>query len=249
MKPKMTTSKQDCRTCSNGDEPRFGRHCNGCWNYPTGGFPRCIPHPALEVHEEPEVDTSPVLPMVIGLYSSTMASGKTTVADELVENYGFTIVRFADCLKSMMVTFFEQAGMSSGLAEKLVHDPELKEQQLPILGGKTPRWAMQTLGTEWGRECISRRLWVEVTLNRVSALLEQGKPVVIDDMRFHEEIDALREIGAKTVRVYRPGKKAVNGHVSEGLLDQRVFSAELINNLHIRYIPAKVRKLMLQLQS
>jgi hypothetical protein len=63
----------------------------------------------------------------------------------LVNHRGFARVRFAGPLKAMM------AALGCTNAEI---DGDRKEVPCDLLGGKSPRWAMQTLGTEWGRKLI-----------------------------------------------------------------------------------------------
>jgi len=87
------------------------------------------------------------------------------------------------------------------------------------LGWLTPRFALQTLGTEWGRNCY-RQTWVVALKNVVGRLSEGGctysrtdgvqkgiaaePPIItVPDARFPSELDGLREIGAILVRVKR----------------------------------------------
>lgn len=62
---------------------------------------------------------------------------------------------------------------------------------------------MQTLGTEWGRECIAPDVWTRLTL--AGASLREGRSVVIDDVRFPNEVVAIRALGGIVVRIERPG--------------------------------------------
>ncbi|MFT0892971.1 deoxynucleotide monophosphate kinase [Pseudochelatococcus sp. G4_1912] len=139
--------------------------------------------------------------MIIGL-TGLAGSGKTTAANYLVEHYGFTRHRMAGPIKAMLHCL--------GLNERHT-DGDLKEVPCDLLGGKTPRHAMQTLGTEWGRDLISPDLW----LSAWQATLPDGD-VVVDDVRFANEADAIKELGGVMVRVDRLGIiAAVHDHVSE----------------------------------
>ena len=53
---------------------------------------------------------------------------------------------------------------------------------------------MQTLGTEWGRECIGPEVWVDVWKSNVQKWLDGGLNVVVDDMRFPNEWDAVKAL-------------------------------------------------------
>ena len=123
-------------------------------------------------------------------------SGKTTVSRLLVERRGFVRMRFADPLKRML--------RAMGLTDTQI-DGDLKEVETPLLGGKTPRWAMQSLGTDWGRRLMTDDLWVNVMRTDIlaSACRSPGVKIVIDDMRFPNEDLLMRELGATKWRVRR----------------------------------------------
>lgn len=149
---------------------------------------------------------TPALPRTVLAFTGLAGSGKSTAALHLVERYGFQRVRFAGPLKDMM--------RALGLTEAEI-EGELKEKPCALLGGKTPRYAMQTIGTEWGRDLISQDLWIRAwlaALDRVPA----GLPVVVDDCRFPNEADAVLAAGGSIIRVVRPGAEAgAAGHSSE----------------------------------
>src|SRR5262245_6513313 len=86
---------------------------------------------------------------IIGL-TGKLKSGKTEAALHLCKK-GFTRVRFAGPLKNMMTCLQLTDAEIEGM---------LKEQPCDLLCGKTPRYAMQTIGTEWGRALIGEDLWV-----------------------------------------------------------------------------------------
>ena len=96
-------------------------------------------------------------------------------------------------------------------------DGDLKETPSTFLGGKSPRLAMQTLGTEW-RDTINRNLWVDVWKRYVQNFPSDAK-ILVDDLRFAHEATAVRELGGKIVRIRRPnaqnpGWTNIN-HISE----------------------------------
>jgi hypothetical protein len=170
------------------------------------------------------------LPPLVGLYSDVMGSGKTTVADELVSAYGFRRVRFAEPLKRMTRALIVAAGIDAQTAERMV-DGDLKEAKIIALGGRTPRYLMQTLGTEWGRELVADRLWVNVAMAAARAHRDNGYPVVIDDMRFPNEWTALVGAGGSPVKVVRPGHTSASaGHTSEGQLSDLKPALTLYND-------------------
>jgi hypothetical protein len=125
---------------------------------------------------------------IIGLCGPE-GSGKTTVADWLVERFGYAKESFAKPLKQMIEVF--------GVPEKYIYgSQEDKEQPLDILCGRSARYAMRTLGTEWGRDIISPQIWVHHWKRRA-----YGRLVVCDDVRFHNEVDAIHEMNGIVIRI------------------------------------------------
>jgi len=124
----------------------------------------------------------------------------------LVERHGFTRIRFAGPLKSMMAAL----GLSGAQIEG-----DQKETPCDLLCGHTPRFAMQTIGTEWGRDIIGPDLWVQAW----QAAFERTLPsscIVVDDCRFPNEAAAIRAAGGLIVHIERSGAGAgAAGHQSE----------------------------------
>lgn len=169
-------------------------------------------------------------PMLIGLWSPSMGSGKSEVASALRQSHGFKNQAMAHSLKAMFAMFLMSCGFDEDKAWDYCYDAKLKEEPLDVLQGKTPRHAMQTLGTEWGRDCIDENLWVRSGLARAKAYLEQGRSVVLDDIRFPNEAQAIEDAGGFMVRVVRPGAEITVPHPSEGSLADWDFAATIIND-------------------
>jgi hypothetical protein len=141
--------------------------------------------------------------LVIGV-TGLAGSGKTEVAKHLRDKYGFARIRFTDPLKKMM--------RALGLTTRHV-DGDLKEKPCALLDGQTPRWAMQTIGTEWGRKLISENIWVKAWEKTARKALKKGTSVVADDVRFQNEVDAIYALGGVMIRVDRPGHVVAAAHV------------------------------------
>lgn len=112
--------------------------------------------------------------------------------------------------------------------------------------GLSPRIALQLLGTEWGRRCYVNT-WVDITLRDAKRVLNSQnwqnetyryrqtmgvyaipiavgpvpkvQGVVIPDVRFRNEMEAIRAAGGKVIRLVREGITAgavgVKNHASE----------------------------------
>lgn len=150
---------------------------------------------------------------VIAIYSSAPQSGKSTVANYLCETYGFERRPFAAILKQMLRPLYTALGYS----EYDIEGFETVNKQTVIQPiGKTPRFLMQKLGTEWGRNMVSETVWLDAW--RLSAEKCQA-PIVVDDMRFHNELELIRSIGGSTLKLTSDFSRPVSGHASEGALD------------------------------
>lgn len=148
------------------------------------------------------------LPKVVAL-TGRAGSGKSTLADYLIERHGYVRVKFAGPLKAMM--------RAIGLSDAHI-EGELKELPCPLLQGKTPRYAMQTIGTEWGRDIIGPEFWTGLWADVANDVLDNGGRVVCDDCRFDNEADTVRRFGGVVIELQGRGGIG-GGHASEGGID------------------------------
>lgn len=65
----------------------------------------------------------------------------------------------------------------------------------------TPRLALQSLGTQWGRR-LSKDIWIRALLQNICGC--QNHVAVVPDVRFINEMEAIRGIGGKVWRIRRP---------------------------------------------
>ena len=150
---------------------------------------------------------------LIGL-AGHAGSGKSTAAEVFLEN-GWVRVKFADVLKNMLRSLYATMAMPHEEIERRI-EGDLKENHCPILT-TSPRLAMQTLGQEWGREQINVDLWIHLWETRVcKEMREFGCNVVVDDVRYPNEVAAIHQLGGKVIQVARPMSMVVSSrHASE----------------------------------
>lgn len=213
--------------------------------------------------------------MIIGLCGEASA-GKDTCADFLVRNHGFVKVALADPLKRIVRQVYDFSDEQLWGPSEKRNEPDkrylreyvrvghmLTEEALKEFpDGKvpqylTPRFALQTLGTEWGRTCYNNT-WVDLAIRTAKTLLHEKsrfdcrwgydqktglhkstilnphEGVVFSDVRFRNEIDAIHAAGGKVVRLVRVVRKkgqgkdaAWRGHQSEA--EMRSLSDDLFD--------------------
>ena len=154
-------------------------------------------------------------PRIIGL-TGFKRSGKDTAAEVIAKMLGYDRIQFAGPLKEMLRTLLRCQGVSEASITACV-EGDLKEAPAPVLGGKTPRLAMQTLGTEWGRRTLSDTIWVDTTLNRAQTA-ENG--ALITDVRFLNEAEAIKAAGGIIIRIERAEVGLKSDHQSEREIPQ-----------------------------
>lgn len=161
--------------------------------------------------------------MIIGLYSPAQQSGKSTVAGYLTREYGFETRGFSLALKRMVIDLMNSAGITP---EQIgFYMDRGKEDPIPELGDNSFRMLCQTIGTDWGRTLVDKDLWVKIVVSNP----QRPDLLVIDDVRFPNEYEAIRAEGGQVWKVYRPGVVPISDHPSEGLLEGFEFDATIEN--------------------
>ena len=170
---------------------------------------------------------------VIGL-SGYARSGKDTVADILVRDYGFTKLSFAQPMRDVLYALNPRVNFSEYDELQRLQDvidvhgwDNYKETEY----GDEIRELMQRLGTEVGRQMFGEAFWVLAAEGIMMNLLNEGKKVVFTDVRFPNEAEMIGEYNdAQVWRVRRPGVFPANGHASETAMDDYEFDAYIDNN-------------------
>jgi hypothetical protein len=132
--------------------------------------------------------------MLIGLCGPAGA-GKSTVADLLRRRHNFVSLAFADPIYAAVT-------LITGLTADQLQDRDTKEKIIEHIG-KSPRYLLQTLGTEWGRNTIGENIWVDLLLRRLDKLKSFDFGVAVTDVRFPNEVAALRAAGGVIWKVVR----------------------------------------------
>lgn len=141
--------------------------------------------------------------MIIGI-AGFQGSGKDTIADYLQNIYGFKRDSFANTLKDAVAAVF---GWDRELLEgRTTESRQWREQVDPWWSARlnmpnlTPRYVLQVWGTEVARKSFHDDTWIASLENK---LRKTSNDIVISDVRFPNEISAIKRAGGIVIRVTR----------------------------------------------
>lgn len=175
--------------------------------------------------------------MIIGL-AGYAQSGKDTVAQILVDNYGFRRVAFADKVREFVYELNPPM------------DPTFKEtvtlQTVVNVNGwekakkfKSVRETLQNVGLA-ARTVFGNDFWVKQALREFSP----EEKIVITDVRFPNEAEMVKRLNGQVWRVLRPGVNAVNDHISETAMNDYEFDFDIYNDSTVTALSMDIEILM-----
>jgi hypothetical protein len=139
--------------------------------------------------------------MIVG-FVGTIGSGKNAAADILVKKYNYNKESFANSVKDAVSVIFS---WDRNMLEGDTPESRVWRENADIWWSTelnreiTPRLALQLMGTEAGRDVFHPDLWIKSLYRRI----DPSKNYVISDVRFPNEIAAIRANGGKIFRVKR----------------------------------------------
>lgn len=176
--------------------------------------------------------------MILSL-NAYAGSGKDSLADVLVRDYGYRKYAWADTLRLAAEAINPIVGLDVApddlTAWKLIryndavaeHGYTRAKELFPAL-----RDFLQKLGTDFGRNMVHDNIWVNATLERIDREvgLDEDAKIVFTDTRFPNEAEAVKQLGGFNIRITRDGIGPANDHISEVALDDYSFDARVTNN-------------------
>lgn len=176
--------------------------------------------------------------MLIGL-SGYARSGKDSVANILVKNYGYERRAFADKLRDVLYKLNPIVSPSDRRLQDVIDELGWEGSKKSEYNDEI-RTLLQRLGTEAGRQTLWDSIWVDAAMHDVGP----KDKIAFADVRFPNEADAVRDAGGIVVRVERPGIEAANTHASETSLDNYYFDHYLPNDGTLRDLEDRVEELL-----
>lgn len=175
--------------------------------------------------------------MIIIGFSGSMGSGKSTAIDFLKTlNCNVINVKFAQPLYDMQEYVYKRIESVYSRPENFIKDRKL----------------LQWLGTEWGRETISKNIWLDLWKEKVRQYFEHtSSPIIVcDDIRFDNEAEAVHSVGGYVVRILSnkneeriDTKAGLSKHASESGIDKKLVDYDITNDGTISEFQLAIRNL------
>lgn len=163
------------------------------------------------------------------------SSGKDTFANYIINKYGFIKYSFADPLKKGVQNFFN-------LTDQQLLDEKLKETIDPRWG-ISPRKLFQIIGTDIFQNVLKeyipelsingRNHWV-ILFNQWFTSQKSDTNVIIADGRFLHEIEEVKKLGGKVIKIIRPDKN--NNNINKNDIHLSELEIDMIPDELIDYI-------------
>lgn len=152
--------------------------------------------------------------MLVGL-NGLKGSGKDTVGEYLVNEWGFERLSFAEKLKESAASLFD---IDPIMWEVWKNDPKAKVALINDYGKILNRGSvipvrvfLQRYGTEAHRDIFGQDFWVDHAMKGV----DPNKNYVFTDARFENELQRIKSLGGYNLQILRPELSNEDSHASE----------------------------------
>lgn len=181
---------------------------------------------------------------IIGI-TGKIGSGKTTIANYLVDKYDYTEYGMADPLKGI--------GKLFGFSDRQLYGTQEEKLEIHPYWNVSARHFLQKVGTDLFREHLHEVLpemkmegtiWVEIFKMENNRFPKQ---YVISDIRFLDEAKAIKDMGGiiiRTVRGDTSGGNTYTKHRSEMEMDKIDADYTIDNNCSMEELQDKLNKLV-----
>lgn len=193
------------------------------------------------------------------------SAGKDTMADYLINNHGFIKLSFASVLKDIVSIIFS---WDREKLEGITDEDRIWREQVDLWWSSelnipqlTPRYILQTFGTQLFRNHFHNDIWSKVIKNKLRIL--KNNNIVITDCRFANEIEMIRSYGGIIIHIYRKlplwfesykngihiSSEIDNIHISELIWIREKFDYEISNTENKEKLYEKIKNLYLKINN
>lgn len=163
----------------------------------------------------------------LALYSECPRSGKSAIAEHLVE-HGYHVVLLSQPLLDRCFENLQLALPDETSKQIWFRIFEEKAKPIPAFAGFSPREYMagqaKALRARLGPDVLADIAW-----SKIEPLRAKGRRVIVDGLRSNEEAAYFTKRGATTVNVIRPDNKETTAFDSNTLRDWP-FDLEIVND-------------------
>ena len=190
--------------------------------------------------------------MIIGLCGA-QGSGKDTVANILISEYGFVKLTFASTLKDVVAILFS---WPRDLLEGLTEESRLWRETVDdfwsaklSISSFTPRKALQMIGTDLFRIHFNNDIWISIVENKINTMLKNNPNIniIISDCRFANEFSLIKQFpDSHIIMILREKNYSINklAHSSETEWVNYNFDAILQNDNSIDELKSNIKSLL-----
>lgn len=175
--------------------------------------------------------------MLIG-FAGYAQTGKDTCAEHLCSQYEFQNYKFATSLKEMVGNIDPYVFYDGWPSDHLRYSQAVSEYGYEVAKRNYPevRNLLKNFGMEM-RNQFGDDIWVELLFNNIESFENN---VVISDVRFLNEANAIKKYGGVVVRVNRPGVGPDSDHPSETEMDKIEYDYVIDNDGSIVELELKI---------
>ena len=188
--------------------------------------------------------------MIIG-FAGRAHSGKTELS-KICEKYGFIRLYFALPLKQLIADLIDTTIDEVNKLKTVNNEYILNENKIKLLSERTnidydwlfnilnnkifhnTRELLQFIGTDIIR--TKNNKW---HVEQIKNMIQYDKNYVIDDVRFPNEVEMIKEIGGILFFIIRPNLEHVSNHISETSLKWQDFDNLIINDKNLEQLTFK----------
>lgn len=146
-------------------------------------------------------------PLLIALHGLP-GVGKDAFANRLIEGGGWSKISFAAPLKRGMSTMLN-------IPMEDIDNPSLKNAP-NYKYGRSIRYMLQTLGTEWGRNLITDDIWIQLAREGIDHQFSNYMSVINTDLRFPNESIMIKEMGGYVIHITRNENRDGDNAITNG---------------------------------